>query len=278
MKVVKRQRRSTDIVAIYSNRVGCRKVSLARGVAKKLAGLKKKVLLVDCDPDMALSFSVFGNTSNFTDGMERTYQQIKADKESIEWEPSTVYNTWMLALKEDKFPSLAERVTPISPALHFMYGDMRMSMMGEVLRDINTKEEMQAFERIFKSSGDYDYVILYLSSSADILNQVLFFSSTSFIVPTAGDIQSSLALKTLGHWILKVWIGRHAFWRLQNDFPILVACTILKRGKTQGFQHIPEFIKMLEPLGRNLLPKVKTFQMNDPIHLDRLAALLNSMI
>lgn len=232
------KRHSAVRLTLYNHKGGVGKTTLMINIAAALAGLGKRVLLVDTDPQCNLTSylvesDVVDNwldTSDSTNGVT-IWSALKPFTESS---------------GEIRTPKVFERLKNV----FLLPGDIRLSEFEEDLSQIWV-ECLQRKVRGFKGASaiseivnkivekeDIDYVFYDVGPNIGPLNRVVLLDCDYFIVPAACDLFSVRALKTLGK-SLHSWISE---WNIISQ--LAPDNTLLLPGKPKFMGYILQRFRM----------------------------------
>ena len=200
-------------IAFFNHKGGVSKTTSVFNVAWALADMGKKVLMVDTDPQCNLTGFVLGSEfENYYE--ENPSQTIKyALEPAFESKPKMITaiqcvnskheNLFLLPgditfSEYDVTLGLAQELSQSVPALHNVPGAINF-LLDEQAKELNA-----------------DYIIIDMSPSLSSVNQNLLMLCDAFIVPTAPDYFSLMAIKSLALTIPR-WIAwKQQFLKLQK--------------------------------------------------------------
>jgi cellulose biosynthesis protein BcsQ len=190
-------------LTIFNHKGGVGKTTLTINIAAALAEQRKKVLLVDSDPQCNLTSYLFSD--DVVDDLLDTSENPKG---------KTIWSAVKPVFDEvGAFRSVQPMPTSIEGVV-LVPGDIRMSQFEESLGDSWTScfkrklggfRAVTAISELVDASKEYDFVFYDAGPNIGPLNRVLLLDSDFFIVPVACDLFSTRALSTLGQ-TLKRWI------------------------------------------------------------------------
>jgi cellulose biosynthesis protein BcsQ len=196
------------IICLFNHKGGVSKTTTAFNLGWMLSRKKKRVLLVDCDPQCNLTGMVLG-----LDDLENT-DSIQGRRNGIP-----------LNIKEGLMPAFESQPIPLAPvALTAISGNKDLLLLpghiglaeyevtlgiaqelsGSVVTLKNLPGSICHLIRITAEKNDIDYVIIDMSPSLGALNQNLFSISDYFIIPMHPDYFSSMAIGSLSN-VLPKW-------------------------------------------------------------------------
>jgi cellulose biosynthesis protein BcsQ len=195
-------------VAFFNNKGGVGKTTLACNIAAHFANrLRKRVLLIDCDPQCNSTQLILG--SEEIDGL---YSD----------EPSTTNSTVLHVVKpiETGDASVNTEVSPFLGSknrfnVDLIAGHPRMSIVEDRLSaawqesisgEIGGLRKTNWCALLCDAIGDrYDVCFLDLGPSLGSLNRSVLLGSDFFVTPMGGDIFSIVAVRNMAFW-LNDWI------------------------------------------------------------------------
>lgn len=244
--------RQSRRLTVYNHKGGVGKTTLTINIAAALAGLGKKVLLVDSDPQCNLTSYLFSD-----DVVDDLLDNSEGPSGKTVW-----------SAVKPVFEEIGDmRQVPPSPTgipgVDLIPGDIRMSQFEESLGDSWTScfkrklggfRAVSAISSLVGGSGDYDFVFYDAGPNIGPLNRVLLLDSDFFVVPVACDLFSTRALSTLGQ-TLKRWI---IDWRTIRA--LAPDETYLLQGEPRFIGYIPQRFKtygrMMASVPARFLPSV----------------------
>ncbi|QTO41692.1 ParA family protein [Desulfovibrio desulfuricans] len=189
-------------ICFFNNKGGVGKTTLVANLAAQLAlNLKKRILVVDADPQCNLSQYVLTD-SEFDD-----FYQSEINKETIYSiiQPLSIgkgYSEKLPVKKSNTF------------GFDLIVGDPRLALKEDLLaqdwRDAKaggTRGLRTTFifsDLIEKSKNIYDFVLFDMGPSLGAINRSILLAADYFIVPMSIDIFSIWAVRNIGE-ALKVW-------------------------------------------------------------------------
>jgi cellulose biosynthesis protein BcsQ len=254
-------------IAVFSHKGGVSKTTTIFHIGWKLAELGKKVLFVDADSQCNLTLTVLGD-----DNYEKFYRENP--KRNIKNALSAAF----MALPELIKPVECIQVKD-SQNLFLLPGSFEITeyevQLGVSFQITNTFTTMKNLPGSFnylieKTAEKYDaeFVLIDMNPSLSAINQDLILSSDYFIIPTAPDFFSNMALKSLTR-ILPNWerwakdariLFEDATYPLPQKSPKFIGYTvndfsIRHNEPAKAFKNIIENIK--ETVDQLLIPGLR---------------------
>ncbi len=192
-------------IVLFNHKGGVSKTTTSYNLGWMLALQGKKVLLIDADPQCNLSSVILGDkfeeyylneetkSDNIKDGVKVAFQGKPKPIESVScYSPPNNGNLFLLAGHAD----LSEY-------------DAALSLAQNSNNAISALENLPgAFNELIEQTSkryNIDFALIDLNPGLSAINQNIFISSDSFIVPTNPDPFSIMALDTLAS-ILPRWV------------------------------------------------------------------------
>lgn len=243
-----------SIISVFNNKGGVGKTTLAFHFSCALAGLGKKVLVIDLDPQCNLTINfleeevihgIWEKEDPFIDDYLETFKAIgKEKKNDILNDHGTIH----FALKpvedgvESDEPILPKPINVFS-RLDIIPGRLSIHTFENALTDrwplmyskdplaIRTVTQIRKICEHYKEKYGYDYIIVDTSPSLSTLNKVIISTVDGFIIPCQPDLFSLYGIRNIGN-ALKKW---------KDEFETLY--TLLPPEK---WKHFPgNFVKFL---------------------------------
>lgn len=198
-------------IVIFNHKGGVSKTTTAFHIGWMLANQGKKVLLVDGDPQCNLT-ALFLGLKKF----DHYYEDEKTRNNNIKDGVAMVFNGQPEPIQSFECPS-AER----NQNLYLLPGHMNLSEYESALTlslssVFSTMKNLPgSFNELINLIGErysVDYVIMDLNPALSALNQILFLTADSFLIPVNPDSFALMALKSLSR-ILPDW----AHWANNNQ-------------------------------------------------------------
>ena len=248
-------------IAVFNHKGGIGKTTLALNISAALGRLKKRVLMVDSDPQCNLTAYLFG---------EDVIDQLLAESDS-----ESGRTIWSALRGVTEGNSHIRKIRPYETSLSnvsLVPGDVKLSnyeaALGNLWLEAAARHERGLLGTVALSElitkccerASYDFVVYDTGPNIGSLNRVILLDCDYFIVPASYDLFSVRALNTLGR-TLKGWIRD---WKLiasiaPDDVPLLP-------GRPEFLGYIP-----IEFRGLNHGSKVRSHfesQLQTRIHTD----------
>jgi len=183
-------------IALFNHKGGVSKTTSAYHIAWMLTKLGKRVLLVDGDSQCNLSIVCMGESAfekHLLDSPENTLKELL--KPAFKAQPKVLEALDAIKIKKNKDLFL------IPGSFDFTEYDVSLGMSFGFNSSIGTLANLPgSFNFLFsqyESKYSIDYTVIDLNPSLSAINQTLLLSADYFIVPTACDYFSKLAIKSL---------------------------------------------------------------------------------
>jgi chromosome partitioning protein len=193
------------IISLFNHKGGVSKTTTTFNLGWALAGRKKRVLIVDGDPQCNLTGTVLGfdgindfssfykknPTANISDCLNPIFKATGAPLSPAQITNTTHKNLFLLAGNIE----LAENETQIAVAL---------STSAAIPALQNIPGSISALLRMTAKENNIDVVIVDMSPSVGALNQCFLMGSDFFLVPTSPDYYCDQAISSLAR-VLPRW-------------------------------------------------------------------------
>ncbi|MGB6085420.1 ParA family protein, partial [Parvibaculum sp.] len=193
-------------IAIFNHKGGVAKTTVTFHLAWMLSLLKKRVMVVDCDPQCNLTGIFLGDidTEDYpfeSDSPQRPKNIRDAVRPAFESRPYTIEATELYESKTQ-------------PGLFLLPGhvglseyESQLAVAHELSNSLSALQNIPgALHHAIKKSADaynIDYALVDMSPSLGAINQNLFMTSDAFILPMAPDLFSAMALRSLARTLPK---------------------------------------------------------------------------
>jgi len=193
-------------IALFNHKGGVGKTTLTANIAFALADLRKRVLLVDADPQCNLT-SYFVEDSVVDDLLDASDGP----------KGKTVWSAVRPLVDSDGPVNIIAPIEIAREGLFLLPGDIRLSEFEEDLtgswtecfrrkpRGFRCTAALSTLVNCVAKSKNIDFVFYDSGPNIGALNRTVLLDCDRFIVPAACDLFSLRALKTLGH-ALVTWI------------------------------------------------------------------------
>jgi cellulose biosynthesis protein BcsQ len=228
-------RRKPIRIAIFNNKGGVGKTTLTVNIAAALAEARKRVLLVDSDPQCNMTAYLMDD-------------EVIDDflKHSDSRDGKTIWSALkpVVLAKGDPI-NVGAYETPI-PGMYILPGDIRLSEFEEELttfwgesfqrksRGFSGTAALSSLVTTMTADETFDYVFYDTGPNIGPLNRVILMDCDYFVVPAACDLFSVRAINTLGR-TLASWInGCHTLVNIAPDDALLL------QGRPKFLGYIPQ--------------------------------------
>lgn len=221
-------------LGVFNHKGGVGKTTLTMNLAATLAGMGRRVLLVDADPQCNLTSYLIAD-----DVVDDLLDKADSDAGQTIWSALRP-----LSEATGSFKVVKTQKTPVSN-LHLLPGDIRLSEFEIDLAEFWA----QGFQRKLKgfrgttaiselvsavaAKLDADYIFYDSGPNIGALNRCILLDCDYFIVPVACDLFSLRALRTLGRTLVS-WIRD---WETVSD--LAPEETLLLTGKPKFLGYVP---------------------------------------
>jgi chromosome partitioning protein len=260
-------------IALFNHKGGVSKTTSAYHLAWMLTKLGKRVLLVDADSQCNLSILCMGEEAF------ETYLDSNRD--------NTIKELLRPAFKAEPRPICANEAVPVrkNDLLFLIPGsfdlteyEVSLGMSFGFNSSIGTLANLPgSFNYLFseyESKYNIDFTIVDLNPSLSAINQTLLLTSDYFVVPTACDYFSKLAIRSL-KTVLPQWetwaktartILADSSYPLKPETPKYLGAVVqgfsIRNGQpTQANQQIID--EILDEVRKNFIPALQTAGMID---------------
>ena len=193
-------------IALFNHKGGVSKTTTAFHLGWMLAEKGKRVILVDTDPQCNLTGLVMGFTNS--DDLEKFY--TNEPNRNLRGGLSPVFEA-----RPEPIKAVDCIEVPNRPGLFLLPGHIRIAeyevTLGIAQELGSSLQPLQnlpgSFSALFNATAEHhkaDYIIVDMSPSLGSINQNLLMTSDYFIVPTAPDFFSVMAINSLAN-VLPRW-------------------------------------------------------------------------
>ncbi len=201
-------------IALFNHKGGVSKTTTAFNLGWKLAQKGKRVLLVDCDPQCNLTGMVFGYRG--TDDLEKIYDASENSsifsglRPAFDAMPMEITAVDCVKVKGNKNLFLLPGHIGLSE-LEVTLG-IAQDLSGSIVTLQNLPGSLRFLFDRTAEANNIEIVIVDMSPSLGAINQNLLVTSDYFLVPTAPDFFSGMAIKSLASIIPRwaAWASKAA--------------------------------------------------------------------
>lgn len=216
-------------IAFFNHKGGVSKTTTVFNVGWMLASKGKKVIMVDADSQCNLTGMVMGFKG--LEELDETKDNIK-----IALEPAFKSRPRLIAPVECFKIDGRENLYLLPGNIKFAEYDITLGMAQTISDSLVTLQNLPGainyLLEVTAKKYEADYILIDMSPSLSSINQNLFMISDYFIIPTAPDYFSVMALDSLSE-VLPKWY--HQSLRLQKN-------EILQDAEYQFPNKIPKFL------------------------------------
>lgn len=254
-------------ISLFNHKGGVSKTTSVYHLGWMLTKLGKRVLLVDGDSQCNLSILTMGE-EGFESHLESTPGNTIKEllKPAFKGQPKLLEALDAIQVKDN------DKLFLIPGSFELTEYDVALGMSFGFSESIGTLANLPgSFNYLIKKYEDkysIDFTIIDLNPSLSAINQILFLTSDYFIVPTACDYFSKLAIKSLSQ-ILPSWekwakrarkILHDSSYPMKNETPKYIGAIIqrynIRNGEaTKANQQIIDKIK--GEITNRFFPKLK---------------------
>jgi len=263
-------------IALFNHKGGVSKTTTTFHLGWKLASMGKRVLLIDADPQCNLSGLVIGNGNS--ERFDTYYQNNPNSNFKDALDPAFESRPEPIAAIEPYAIESCENLFLIPGHINLSEIEVTLGIAQELSSSIQALKNLPGSISYFidkqVESSDIDFVLFDMNPSLGALNQNLLMISDYFILPSAPDYFSKMAVQSLIN-ILPRWkdwseraqhlpILQSAAYPFPSGFPKFIG-TILQKYRprsgapTMGFQSWIDQINQL--VSEEFVPKLKEINM-----------------
>lgn len=228
-------------ISLFNHKGGVSKTTSAYHLGWMLTKFGKKVLLVDGDSQCNLSILTMGE-SGFEAHLERSPENTIKEllKPAFKGQPTPLVALDAVKVKDN------ESLFLIPGSFDLTEYDVALGMSFGFSEAIGTLANLPgSFNFLinkYEEKYSIDFTIIDLNPSLSAINQTLFLTSDYFIIPTACDYFSKLAIKSLRQ-ILPSWEGwakkarvvlRDSSYPMKNETPKYIGAIIQRYNIRNG--------------------------------------------
>lgn len=212
---------STPIIAIFNQSGGVGKTTVAQNLGYHLGQLKKRVLVVDVDPQSSLtSFMGLEPTD-----LEKTIYQAVVQKE----EAPIVKNLYGI----DLLPS------------NLQLSRAEMELAGAIMRELKLKQALD------KLHDEYDIILLDCPPSLGILSIMSLVAATHVIVPIQTEFKALKGTELLIGTIMEVMHEANPDLKIAGVIPTMHDTRLSQASKSlEAIQQLAKIAKILPIIPR----------------------------
>jgi len=212
---------SAPIIAIFNQSGGVGKTTVTQNIGYNLGQLKKRVLVVDVDPQSSLTAFMGLEPMD----LDKTIYQAVVHKE----EPNIVKNLHGI----DLLPS------------NLQLSRAEMELAGAIMRDLRLKQVLD------KVRHDYDIVLLDCPPSLGILSVMSLVASTHVIVPIQTEFKALKGTELLINTIMEVIDEANPDLKIAGIIPTMHDTRLSQSSKSlEAIQQLAKIAKILAIIPR----------------------------
>jgi len=201
----------TKIVTLYNNKGGVSKTTTLFNLAVFLSQEKKRVLIVDCDPQCNITELFFASNEEY-------------DDPDVDLPGTSIYQALLPRFKGHQGvidpASIALCESHLYQHLFLFRGDLEFtraetyfgtSWNQAVTENIHEKNTYVVFDKLMRSLGeirDFDYILCDVGPSTGAITRTVILSCDEIIVPLVPDRFCYQAVRLLGS-VINEWSKRH---------------------------------------------------------------------
>lgn len=278
----------SKVITLYNHKGGVSKTTTTFNLAHLLAENKKKVLVVDADPQCNITELLLSRMiQSLDEELVKNYsgQGFKSENEI----PGTTLLDILKPRIDGDIPEVnidQVKVVPINEYLDCIPGNVNLNSIEDAIaeahiqrfssktHDKRTYVAIGDFLSRFAEKENYDYIFIDVGPSSGALTRSCFLACDAFFVPVSPDRFNVQAITTLSS-IIDRWIKEHA--EIYDDFKRIGLP--VKLGKPQFLGIITQYYKIVKghpkpgyqlwmdripiKVKQNLLPVLKKYSTNE---------------
>ncbi len=218
-------------IAVFNHKGGVSKTTTSYNLGWSLASLGKRILLVDADAQCNLTQYALGQ-----DEFEKYYES--GSQENIHDALAPAFKSQPRLLTPVNCIEIKERLFLCPGHIDFSENEMQLGVAMQLSNSLGSMQNLPGAINylidITCKKYSIDYTIFDLNPSLSAINEDILLSSDFFIIPTAPDVFSAMAIKSLSR-VLPSWeawakSARDSFseatYKISNTTPRFLGYTI----------------------------------------------------
>jgi cellulose biosynthesis protein BcsQ len=246
----------SKVITLYNHKGGVSKTTTTFNLAHLLAEKKKKVLVVDADPQCNITELLL---SKIIQSLDDELSEKYSGEEEFKFENKIPGTTLLDILRPRIDGDIPEvnidqvEVASINEYLDCIPGNVNLNSIEDAIaeahiqrlssktHDKKTYVAIGDFLSRFGKKNNYDYIFIDVGPSSGALTRSCFLACDAFFVPVAPDRFNVQAISTLSS-IIDRWISEHA--EIYEDFKKIGLP--VKVGKPQFLGIITQYFKVVK--------------------------------
>lgn len=264
-------------IALFNHRGGVSKTTTTYNLGWMLASKGKKVILVDTDPQCNLTGMALGQgTEKDQDRLEKIYNTGSNIKTGL----APAFESQPRAIEAVDCINIKEGLFLLPGAVGFAEYEVTLGIAQELSGSIQALKNIPGSitELLQKTADDLnaDYILIDMSPSLGSINQNLLMTSDFFIIPTAADLFSLMAINSLTnvlpkwyHWA-KQASGMNILREANYPFPninLKFLGTIMQNFRIIGGKETNAFQRWIREIDRDVANKLVPVLQNNQLLL-----------